>query len=86
VVWSPYARASWVHEFDPTRQVTASFLLVPGASFAVDGARAASDSARIDLGSRLKITRRAALTATFTGEFSDRTQSYAGRAGLRMEF
>jgi uncharacterized protein with beta-barrel porin domain len=86
MVWSPFARAAWVHEFDPTRQVTAAFLLVPGASFAVDGARAASDSARIDLGSRLKITRRAALTATFTGEFSDRTQSYAGRAGLRMEF
>ena len=86
VAWSPFARAAWVHEFEPTRQITASFLAVPGASFAVDGARAASDSVKLDVGSRVAFNSRTALTATLTGEFSDRTQSYAGRLGLRTEF
>jgi uncharacterized protein with beta-barrel porin domain len=86
VVWSPFVRAAWVHEFEPARGITASFLSVPGASFAVDGPRSASDAVKLDLGSRLMLNHRAALTATFTGEFSDRTRSYAGRAGLRMEF
>jgi outer membrane autotransporter protein len=86
VVWSPFVRAAWVHEFEPARGITASFLSVPGASFAVDGPRSASDAVKLDLGARLMLNRRAALTATFTGEFSDRTRSYAGRAGLRMEF
>jgi uncharacterized protein with beta-barrel porin domain len=86
MVWSPFARAAWVHEFRPTRQITAAFLSVPGAGFSVDGARAASDSLKLDVGSRLALNRMMDFTATFTGEFSDRTQSYAGRAGLRISF
>ena len=54
----PYARVSWVHEFEPNRQVTASFINMPAAAFTVDGARAASDAARIDAGAKFAIDSR----------------------------
>ena len=85
-VWAPFARAAWVHELNPTRQVTASFLSVPGAGFTVDGARPAPDSLKLDAGARLAFTHTMALFATFTGEYSDRAHSYAGNAGFRASW
>ena len=86
MLWQPYARLSWVHEFSPTRDVSASFIALPGSSFTVDGPRAASDAARIDLGSRLALNARTSLFASFDGEFSDRSQSYAGKGGLKVNW
>jgi autotransporter-associated beta strand protein len=83
-VLSPYARLSWVHEFNPDRAINASFIALPGAAFIVDGPRAASDAMRIDAGAKLAIARNAWLFASFDGEFSDRSQSYAGKAGARV--
>jgi outer membrane autotransporter protein len=84
MIWSPYARVSWVHEFEPSRDVTATFITLPAAGFTVDGARAARDAARIDLGSKLAIARNAWLFGTFDGEFSDRSRMYAGRGGIKF--
>jgi T5SS/PEP-CTERM-associated repeat protein/autotransporter-associated beta strand protein len=84
MIWSPYARFSWVHEFEPTRDITATFIALPGSSFGVEGPRAVSDAARIDLGSKLAISRNAALFGSFNGEFSDRSQTYAGKGGLKV--
>jgi outer membrane autotransporter protein len=83
-VWSPYARLSWVHEFEPTRDVTASFITLPITGFTVFGPGATRDAARIDLGSKLVIGRNTALFASFDGEFSDRSQMYAGKGGLKV--
>jgi outer membrane autotransporter protein len=83
-VLSPYARLSWVHEFHPDRAVNASFIALPGAAFIVDGPRAASDAMRIDAGAKLGIRPNAWLFASFDGEFSDRSQSYAGKGGVRV--
>jgi outer membrane autotransporter protein len=44
MVWSPFVRAAWVHEFRPDRSISSSFVSVPGTLFAVDGARAWSDA------------------------------------------
>jgi hypothetical protein len=49
----------------------------------VDGARAASDAARLDTGAKLMFSGGLALFANFTGEWSGHTQSYAGTGGLR---
>jgi T5SS/PEP-CTERM-associated repeat protein/autotransporter-associated beta strand protein len=84
MIWSPYARLSWMHEFEPTRDITASFIALPGLAFSVDGPRAASDAARVDLGSKLAISRNAALFGSFNGEFSDRGQAYAGKGGFKV--
>jgi uncharacterized protein with beta-barrel porin domain len=39
---------------------------------------------RIDAGAKLAIARNAWLFASFDGEFSDRSQSYAGKGGVRI--
>jgi outer membrane autotransporter protein len=83
-VLSPYARLSWVHEFYPDRAIGASFIALPDAAFTVDGPRAASDAVRIDTGAKLAIAENAWLFASFDGEFSDRSQSYAGKGGTRI--
>jgi outer membrane autotransporter protein len=84
MVLSPYARLSWVHEFNPDRAINASFIALPAAAFTVDGPRAASDAARIDAGAKFAISPNAWLFASFDGEFSDRSQSYAAKGGARV--
>lgn len=87
VVWSPYLRAAWVHEFNTTRQVSAFVSSFPASPFTVDGARAARDSAKVDLGSRLLLTANIAAIANFTGEFAGRGQQmYAGTGTLRVNW
>jgi outer membrane autotransporter protein len=83
-VLSPYARLSWVHEFNPDRAINASFIALPAAAFTVDGPRAASEAARIDAGAKFAISPNAWLFASFDGEFSDRSQSYAAKGGARV--
>ena len=84
VVWSPYLRASWVHEFEPTRDITATFISLPGASFTVDGANAASDALRISVGSKFGIAPNASLFVSLDGQFSDRGNMYAGKGGVKI--
>jgi outer membrane autotransporter protein len=84
MVLSPYARLSWVHEFKPDRAINASFIAVPVAAFTVDGPRVARDAARIEAGAKFAISQNAWLFASFDGEFSDRSQSYAGKGGARV--
>jgi uncharacterized protein with beta-barrel porin domain len=83
---APYARLAWVHEFEPTRDITASFIAVPGASFTVDGASAASDALRVSLGSKLNMSASAALFVSLDGEFSGRGTMYGGKGGLKVSW
>ena len=46
--------------------------------------RAASDAARIDAGAKLAVAPNAWVFASFDGEFSSRSQSYAGKAGAKV--
>jgi uncharacterized protein with beta-barrel porin domain len=83
-IWAPFGRASWVHEFEPTRDVTASLTLLPVGTFTAEGPRAASDAARIEAGSNLFVTKGVSWFGTFIGEFSNRGPSYSGNGGLRV--
>jgi outer membrane autotransporter protein len=86
MLWSPYARVSWVHEFEPSRNISAAFIALPGSAFTVDGPRAAANAARVDLGSQLAVTRNVALFASFDGEFSDRSRMLTGKGGLQVHW
>jgi outer membrane autotransporter protein len=86
MVLAPYGRISWVHEFSPNRRVSASFAALPGTSFTVDGPRATTNAAAIDIGAKLAVNPRAWLFAGFTGEFAHRSQSYAGKGGVRVNW
>jgi outer membrane autotransporter protein len=86
MVWSPFLRAAWMHEFRPDRSIAGSFVSVPGALFAVDGARAWSDALKVNAGSRLALNQYASLFASFDGEFANSGHSYAGRGGVRFSW
>jgi fibronectin-binding autotransporter adhesin len=72
-------RAAWAHDYNNDRAVTAVFQALPGASFVVNGARANPDGALLSAGAEMKWLNGFSLAATFEGEFSGNTTSYAGK-------
>ncbi|MET0705671.1 MAG: autotransporter outer membrane beta-barrel domain-containing protein, partial [Tardiphaga sp.] len=76
-------RAAWAHDFNTERSVSATFQALPGASFVVNGARPASDAALTTASAELGFRNGITLAATFEGEFSDVTRSYAGKGVVR---
>jgi uncharacterized protein with beta-barrel porin domain len=77
------SRFAWAHDFNPDRSIGATFQALPGASFVVNGAAQASDTALTTASAELKWTNNWSVAATFEGEFSDVTQSYAGKGMVR---
>jgi autotransporter-associated beta strand protein len=76
-------RFAWAHDYDPSRSVGATFQSLPGASFVVNGAAQASESALTTASAELKWTNNWSVAATFEGEFSNVTSSYAGKGVVR---
>jgi uncharacterized protein with beta-barrel porin domain len=76
-------RAAWAHDFNPDRAVGATFQALPGASFVVNGARQAGDSALATASAEMKWINGWSAAATFEGEFSNVTRSYAGKGAVR---
>jgi len=76
-------RAAWAHDFNPDQAVNATFQALPGASFTVNGARQARDAALTTASAELKWLNGWSTAATFEGEFSSVTRSYAGKGVLR---
>jgi autotransporter-associated beta strand protein len=76
-------RAAWAHDFNPDRALAATFQTLPGASFVVNGAAPARDSAMTSASAEVKWLNGFSLAATFEGEFSAVTRSYAGKAAVR---
>ena len=76
-------RFAWAHDFDPDRSIGTTFQALPGASFVVNGAAQASDSALTTASVEMKWINGWSAAATFEGEFSDVTRSYAGKGVVR---
>jgi uncharacterized protein with beta-barrel porin domain len=76
-------RFAWAHDFDPDRSIAATFQTLPGASFVVNGAAQAHDSALTTASAEIKWLTGFSVAATFEGEFSDVTRSYAGKGVVR---
>jgi uncharacterized protein with beta-barrel porin domain len=76
-------RFAWAHDFNPDRSIAATFQALPGASFVVNGAAQASDSALTTASAEIKWMNGWSTAATFEGEFSDVTRSYAGKGVVR---
>jgi fibronectin-binding autotransporter adhesin len=76
-------RAAWAHNFNPDRNIAATFQTLPGASFVVNGAAQASDAALVTGSAEMKWLNGLSLAATFEGEFSSVTRSYAGKGVAR---
>jgi uncharacterized protein with beta-barrel porin domain len=76
-------RLAWAHDYDPNRSIASTFQSLPGASFVVNGATQASDSALVTASVEKKWVNGWSAAATFEGEFSDVTRSYAGKGVVR---
>jgi uncharacterized protein with beta-barrel porin domain len=76
-------RFAWAHDFDPDRSIAATFQTLPGASFVVNGAAQAADSALTTASIEMKWRNGWSAAATFEGEFSNVTRSYAGKGVVR---
>ncbi|MDP2324361.1 MAG: autotransporter domain-containing protein, partial [Gammaproteobacteria bacterium] len=79
-------RLAWAHDFNPDRSIAATFQTLPGASFVVNGAAQAYDSALATASAELKWRNGWSAAATFEGEFSEVTRSYGGKGLLRYQW
>jgi uncharacterized protein with beta-barrel porin domain len=77
------SRFAWAHDYDPNRSIGATFQTLPGASFVVNGAAQASDSALVTASVEKNWRNGWTAAATFEGEFSNVTSSYAGKGVVR---
>ena len=76
-------RAAWAHDFNTDRNVTALFQTLPGAAFVVNGAAQAHDSALVTAAAEMKWLSGWSAAAVFEGQFSNVTNSYAGKGVVR---
>ncbi len=78
-MFSLRGRLAWGHDFNPERSIAATFQALPGASFVVNGAMQARDSALTTASADVKWMNGWSAAATFETEFSQVTRSYAGK-------
>jgi uncharacterized protein with beta-barrel porin domain len=79
-------RFAWAHDFNPDRNIAATFQTLPGASFVVNGAAQAHDSALTTASAEIKWMNGWSAATTFEGEFSNVTRSYAGKGVVRYNW
>jgi outer membrane autotransporter protein len=77
------ARVAWAHDWvsDPT--LSPLFQTLPGASFIVNGATPAKNSALVSEGAELRLANGVTLLAKFDGEFAAHSSSYGGTGTVR---
>jgi uncharacterized protein with beta-barrel porin domain len=76
-------RLAWAHDFNASASAAATFQQLPGASFVVNGATPAANSALVSAAAEVKWAAGFSVQATFEGEFASNVQSYGGRATIR---
>jgi uncharacterized protein with beta-barrel porin domain len=74
---------AWAHDWvsDPT--LVPLFQTLPGASFIVNGATPAKNSALASAGAEYRLANGVTLLAKFDGEFASRSSTYAGTGAIR---
>jgi autotransporter-associated beta strand protein len=79
-------RVAWAHDrvSDPT--LLPVFQALPGASFIVDGATPAKNSALTSAGAELRLANGVTLLAKFDGEFAAHSSTYAGTGTVRYRW
>jgi uncharacterized protein with beta-barrel porin domain len=79
-------RAAWAHDYNTDRSAAATFQTLPGATFVVNGAAPAQNAALTTASAEMKFISGLSFAATFEGEFSDVTRSYAGKGVVRYQW
>ena len=79
-------RLAWAHDYNTDRNVQATFLTLPGASFVVNGAQPAADTALASVSAETLWHSGWAASATFDSQLSDTTHSYSGKGVVRYSW
>src|SRR3984893_16437190 len=79
-------RFAWAHDYNTDRSIGATFQTLPGASFVVNGAAQSPDKALTTASAEVKWQSGFSLAATFEGEFSGDSSSYAGKGVARYQW
>src|SRR3984893_16246028 len=77
------ARIAWAHDWISDPSLMPTFEALPGASFIVNGATPAKNSALTSGGAELRFINGVSLLAKFDGEFAAHSQTYAGTGTVR---
>jgi outer membrane autotransporter protein len=77
------ARIAWAHDRISDPSLMPTFEALPGASFIVNGATPAKNSALTSAGAELRLINGVSLLAKFDGEFAAHSQTYAGTGTVR---
>jgi outer membrane autotransporter protein len=77
------ARVAWAHDSISDPSLVPVFQALPGASFVVNGATPAKNSALTSASAEYRLANGVALFAKFDGEFSSHSSTYAGTGTLR---
>jgi len=76
-------RLGWAHDWVSDPSLTAQFQELPGASFVVNGAAPARDSALTTAGAEVRLASGLSFLAKFDGEFASHSSTYAGTGIVR---
>ena len=76
-------RAAWAHDYNSDRNISAAFQSLPGSTFIVNGAQPARNAALTSASAEMNFNGGWSVAATFDGEFSDVSRSYAGKGVVR---
>jgi uncharacterized protein with beta-barrel porin domain len=79
-------RVAWAYDYNTDRAIGATFQALPGASFVVNGAAQSHDKALTTASAEMKWINGWSAAATFEGEFSDVSRSYAGKGVVRYQW
>jgi hypothetical protein len=76
-------RVAWAHDWISDPSLVPVFEALPGASFIVNGATPAKNSALTSAGAELRLINGVSVLAKFDGEFATHSQTYAGTGTVR---
>jgi autotransporter-associated beta strand protein len=76
-------RLAWAHDWASDPTLTPLFQALPGASFVVNGATPAKNSALASAGAELRLANGVTLIGTFDGEFASNASTYGGTGTIR---
>ena len=82
-VLSVRGRVAWAHDHSSDDTLGAVFQTLPGSNFIVSATAAPRDLALVSAGAELKFAGNWSVGGKFDGEFSNRSQSYAGSGTLK---
>jgi outer membrane autotransporter protein len=78
-----FGKVAWAHDEISGPGLNVSFIGLPIASFAVNGAAPPKDLALLSAGSEWRLASNISVLAKFDGEFANQSQTYSGTARLR---